>query len=178
MSGVTQPAIERRKATEFRVAGRRLEGFAATFHTEARIADFVEIIRPGAFSTSLRSGRDVVALVDHDPTRLLARTKTGTLKLEEDARGLKFTIDLPDTQSARDVLALAERGDIGGASFGFTVPKDGERWEGRRRELVRVELHEVSVVASWPAYPDTSVVARSRIPARLARARRYLETVR
>jgi HK97 family phage prohead protease len=139
---------------------RRLEGYAATFGTEARIGDFVETIRAGAFSATLASGADVLALVDHDATRVLGRTKSGTLRLSEDTRGLAFSLDLPDTQTARDVLALAERGDIGGMSFGFRAT--GENWSGKRRELRAVELREISIVQSWPAYSDTVVEARSK----------------
>jgi HK97 family phage prohead protease len=73
-----------------------------------------------------------------------------------------FAVDLPETQSARDVLALAERGDIGGASFGFRVASGGERWTGNRRELRAVDLHEISIVSAWPAYQNTVVEARSR----------------
>jgi HK97 family phage prohead protease len=167
--------IERRAGIELRADGRRLVGYAATFGTEARIGDFVEIIREGAFRGSL--GGDVLALVDHDASKLLARTKSGTLKLWEDARGLGFELQVPDTQPGRDVLELAQRGDLGGMSFGFTVPKDGERWQGRRRELRAVTLHEISVVSSWPAYPDTVVIARARIPARLARLKRLVEAL-
>lgn len=168
--------MEKRQAAEVRVAGRKLTGYAARFNTEARIGHFSEVIRPGAFAASLK-GRDILALVDHDPTRLLARTRTGTLELREDAEGLAFTIQLPDTQAGRDVLTLAERGDLGGMSFGFTVEKDGERWDGNRRELRAVTLHEISVVSAWPAYEGTSVAARSKPGPRLTLARLYLETL-
>ena len=167
--------MEFRFVTEIRAEGRRLEGYAATFNSEARIADFSEVIKPGAFADSLRNGRDVLALVDHDKTKLLARTKTGTLELREDAHGLAFGITVPDTQAGHDVLALAERGDLGGMSFGFTVAKNGERWSGRRRELRSVDLHEISVVSAWPAYEGTSVSARSSTP-RLNLALRFMET--
>lgn len=173
--------IERRGAAiELRAAGRRLEGYAAIFDAETRIADFTEVIRSGAFRGSLTAGRDVLALVDHDPTKVLARTRSGTLRLSEDPKGLHFSLDVPDTQAGRDVLALAERGDLGGMSFGFLPAKGGERWDGRRRELRAVDLHEVSVVSAWPAYQGTMVQARSLQAAfpRLAAARRYLETVR
>jgi HK97 family phage prohead protease len=169
--------LERRALTELRAAGRKLEGYAARFGVEARIGDFTEVIRAGAFSGSLASGRDVLALVDHDRTRVLARTRSGNLKLAEDGSGLQFELSVPDTQPGRDVLALAERGDLGGMSFAFTVPKDGERWTGRKRELVAVDLHEISVVSAWPAYEGTVVIPRSRTP-RLNLANRYLETIR
>ena len=167
---------EFRQATSFGIvaSGRRLAGHAALFNQEARISGFTEIIRQGAFKDSL-AGRDVLALVDHDPSRLLARTKSGTLRLEEDARGLRFELDLPDTQQGRDILTLAERGDIGGMSFGFTVAKDGETWNGTRRELRAVVLHEISVVHAWPAYQGTTVEPRAKCP-RLAAVLRYLDT--
>ncbi|HWA00389.1 MAG TPA: HK97 family phage prohead protease [Caulobacterales bacterium] len=171
--------MERRASIELRVKGRRLEGHAALFDVATRIADFEEIIRPGAFAASLRENRDVLALADHDPRSVLARTKSGTLRLSEDSRGLAFDLDVPDTSVGRDMLALAERGDIGGASFGFTVAKDGERWQGNRRELRAVNLAEISVVSAHPAYEGTSVQARAKgdPSLRLARARRWLDTL-
>lgn len=149
----------RAQATELRSNGRRLEGYAATFGTETRIGDaFTETIAPGAFAASLASGRDVLALVDHDPARILGRTRSRSLRLSEDSRGLAFEIDLPETQAGRDMLALAERGDLGGMSFGFAAVD--EHRDGARRELRAVDLFEVSVVSAWPAYPDTVVQAR------------------
>lgn len=154
--------IEKRAAHEVRAEGRKLTGYAATFGTETTIHDFKETIRPGAFRRSLASGKDVLALADHDPSRVLARTKSGTLRLHEDDRGLKFELDVPDTTAGRDILALAARGDLGGMSFGFVVDPDGEEWRGDQRALTAVTLHEISVVQSWPAYSGTSVQARSR----------------
>ena len=162
-------------ATEMRTKGRKLEGHAATFNTETRIGGaFTEVIAPGAFAGTLAARNDVLALVDHDPTRLLGRTRSGTLRLAEDSRGLAFEIDLPDTQEGRDVLALAERGDLGGMSFGFTAMD--EQRDGDRRELRAVVLHEISVVLAWPAYPDTLVQARwkSQPAPALAHAQRVI----
>lgn len=170
---------ERRASTiEVRAKGRRLEGYAALFGTEARVGSFVETIASGAFSAALAGGADVLALVDHDPTRVLARTRSGTLRLAEDARGLAFDFDVPDTSAGRDVLALAERGDLGGMSFGFSVPPGGDHWAGDRREVRSVTLHEISVVAAWPAYDGTVVNARARLAAPTLRlARLYLATL-
>lgn len=169
--------IERRAITELRAAGRKLEGYAARFNVEARIGTFTEIIRAGAFAASLRSGKDILALVDHDAKRVLARTRSGNLRLTEDSQGLEFEISVPDTTFGADILELAERGDLGGMSFAFTVPLNGERWTGRRRELLQVDLHEISVVSAWPAYTGTSVNPRSKTP-RLNLANYYLETIR
>jgi len=171
--------MERRATSvELRTQGRRLSGYAATFGTAAHINDFTETILPGAFQKSLSAGKDVLGLVDHDPHRVLARTKSGTLRLSEDMRGLQFDLDLPDTSYARDILELVTRNDAGGMSFGFHVLE--ERWDGDHRELRSVDLCEISVVSSHPAYGETVVIARSRpkiLFARVAVRRRYLESI-
>ena len=165
--------MERRTFTEVRAAGRRIEGYAATFNSEARLGGFVETIAPGAFRGSL--GGDVLAMLDHDPGKVLGRTRSGTLRLSEDSRGLAFSLDLPDTQAGRDVEALAERGDLGGMSFGFRVPKGGESWAGERRTLRAIDLKEISVVQAWPAYPDTEIALRAlRAGAASERRRRLI----
>lgn len=169
--------LEQRAVLELRAQGRKLEGYAAKFGTEARIGPFTEVVAPGAFAASLKSGRDILAMVDHDSSKVLARTKSGSLKLAEDSAGLAFELSVPDTQAGRDVLALAERGDLGGMSFGFIVPKGGDTWAGDRRTLTAVDLREISVVSAWPAYPETTVAARCKAP-RLALALAYLETCR
>ncbi|WP_458096230.1 HK97 family phage prohead protease [Roseomonas sp. WA12] len=169
--------LERRAATELRAAGRRLEGYAAVFGSPAKIGSFTETIMPGAFRAALASRADILALVDHDPGRLLARTASGTLRLNEDSRGLHFSLDVPDTGLGRDILALAERRDLGGMSFTFR-PKD-EAWPATdRRELRAVDLLEVSVVQAFPAYSATTVEARHRVALGDAAARRrFLETL-
>jgi HK97 family phage prohead protease len=90
---------------------------------------------------------------------------------------LHFELPIPDTTAGRDVLALAQRGDLGGASFGFVPFDGGEHWDGNRRTLTAIDLREISIVSAWPAYEGTTVNARSKAP-RLALARRYLETCR
>lgn len=151
--------LERRAAElEVRAKGRKLEGYAAIFETRTRIADFDELIARGAFADTLKSG-DKLAMLDHDAGKVLARTRSGTLRLAEDTRGLHFEIDVPDTTLGRDLITMAERGDLGGASFGFNVKRDA--WAGSLRTLHAVDLREISVVSAWPAYPQTSVSARS-----------------
>ncbi|MEO1405376.1 MAG: HK97 family phage prohead protease [Pseudomonadota bacterium] len=162
--------IERRAAElEIRASGNTLEGYAAVFDAPTTIADFEEVITRGAFSGSL--GRnDILGLVDHDPTKLLARTRNGSLKLAEDSKGLHFEIKLPDTSLARDIRALANEGSIGGGSIGFNAER--ETWSGKRRTLHAIDLREISVVSAWPAYPQTSVTARSALQQDCDRGRR------
>lgn len=178
---MTGDDMEWRAAVEVRAEGRRLEGLAVPYDRETRIADFTEVVRAGAFKETLASGADIVALVDHDMSKVLARTRSGSLRLQEAAEGLRFSLDVPDTSAGRDALALATRGDLGGMSFGFKVPEGGERWQGNRRELTNVDLREVSIVSAWPAYEGTTVAARARMKGdtrlRLAMLKRQLEAL-
>ena len=163
--------LEHRATAGLQTHGRVLSGYAAVFQSETRIGEFTERIRPGAFRDTLASGRDVLALADHDQRSVLGRTKSGTLTLSEDGHGLAYTLTLPDTQAGRDIAALAARGDLGGMSFGFIATD--ETWTGTTRELRAIELHEISVVQAWPAYQSTSINLRNR-PAYEGRDLRYL----
>jgi uncharacterized protein len=156
--------LERRAVAELRVEGRALVGHAALFGVEAQIGRTIETIRPGAFSQTLKSGADVRAFVDHDSGKLLGRRRSRTLQLEEDGRGLAFSIDVPATSLGEDILELGRRNDLSGMSFGFRAVD--EKWSGRRRELRAVSLVEISVITGGqPAYPDTSVFVRHRLDA-------------
>lgn len=151
--------LERRFAPA-NLEGRQLVGLAAPYDSETRIGEFRERIAKGAFTRTLGENRDILALSDHDPAKVLGRTKSGTLELTETVHGLQFRLQLPDTTIGRDLQTLAQRGDLGGVSFGFRAIRDS--WQGELRTLHEVELHEISIVQSWPAYPDTTVALRSR----------------
>ena len=140
---------------------RTLVGYASVFNSPTDIGGmWIETVAPGAFAETI-SG-DVRALVDHDMGRVIGRTKSGTLRLSEDAHGLRCEIDLPDTTDGNDLWALIERGDISGMSFGFQVTKNewDETGDIPKRTIQKVELYEVSAVA-FPAYDDTELGKRS-----------------
>ena len=171
--------LERRFTTGATVEGRQLIGLAAPYGSETRIADFRESIAPGAFTRTLVENRDILALVDHDPGRVLGRTRSGSLSLTETDAGLEYRITLPDTTTGNDLRALAQRGDLGGVSMGFVAKRDS--WDGELRTLHEVELHEISIVQAHAAYPTTTVSLRSRQPGdrdRLGVLRYWLETCR
>jgi HK97 family phage prohead protease len=155
-----------------------LTGLAAPFNVPARIGGFSETIRAGAFSASLAAQSDVRALVDHADDKLLARTRSGTLRLFETRAGLAFEIDMPPTTLGRDVYAMAQRGDLSGMSFGFTVPAGGDAWPTpTTRELRSVNLAEISILHRLPAYSQTEISARAKMLGRAeadARLRRML----
>jgi HK97 family phage prohead protease len=163
--------LERRALTaplEVQGEGRTVVGYAAIFNSETNIGgQFRERVSPGAFSNGV-SG-DVRALFGHDAKQVLGRTKSGTLRLSEDERGLRVEIDLPDTQTGRDLRESMARGDIDGMSFGFNVPRGGDSWDDNGaiplRTLRNVNLLEVSVVA-FPQYEDTEAGLRSLQEAR------------
>lgn len=139
-------------------------GYAAVFNSPANISDwFTETIAPGAFSKAISENGDIRALINHDWNNVLGRTKSGTLRLSEDERGLKFEVDMPDTTFANDLVKSMKRGDIDQCSFGFRATE--ETWdytvEPALRTIHEVELYEVSVV-SIPAYEDTEVSLRSK----------------
>lgn len=151
-------------------SGKTARGYAALFNTRTSIGDwFVEELAPGAFSDTLKTA-DVRALVDHDTGRVIGRSIAGTLRLNEDDKGLFVEVDLPDTTDGRDLAVQLERGDISGMSFGFRVTK--ETWDETGdmpvRTIQAVELFEVSAVA-FPAYADTEIALRSLAQAKVER---------
>lgn len=141
----------------------RISGYAAKFNTlSENLGGFRETIQVGAFDHVLVD--DVRALFNHSPSMILGRTKAGTLHLEADAIGLRYCIDPPDTQYARDLHKSIRRGDVTQSSFAFQVDRDDwqEDDDGRIIRTIKTikRLFDISPV-TYPAYPDTSVAARS-----------------
>ena len=145
------------------VKGNTLHGHAAVFNSETRIGDFYEYVAPSFFDRALREAQDTVLQADHAGLPL-SRTRSGTLRLGKDSRGLAFEADLADTSLGRDVRELVDRGDLGDMSFGFTVAEDewSVRADGSQlRGLVEVaRLYDISVV-TFPAYAGTDAALRS-----------------
>ena len=104
------PEIERRFVAAPTVEGGQLVGLAAPYNSETRIGGFRERIAVGAFTQTLANGRDVLALADHDSTRVLGRTGSGTLTLRETGKGLEYSLKLPATTAGNDLRELAARG--------------------------------------------------------------------
>lgn len=149
--------LSTRDATEEQPS--KITGYAAVFNSKTTIGGwFDEVIEPGAFARSLSENSDIRALFNHNWDNVLGRTKSGTLRLEEDEKGLKFEIELPNTSVGRDLAESMARGDINQCSFGFWITE--ENWdynvEPALRTIKEVELYEISVV-SIPAYDDTEV---------------------
>ncbi|MGG0156663.1 HK97 family phage prohead protease [Bacillus velezensis] len=141
----------------------QITGYSAVFNSPANIGDmFTEVIAPGAFTKALSNQSDVRALFNHNWDYVLGRTRSGTLTLEEDDKGLKFSVTPPSTSWASDLQRSMARGDINQCSFGFNVVKEDWNYdtEPATRTIQEVELFEISVVA-FPAYEDTEAILRS-----------------
>lgn len=165
---------ERRFITgaELRVADGEtpgIAGIAAVYSQQYDTGWYIESIAPGAFTRALSEQQDVRCLFNHDVNNLLARTKNGTLRLEDSSAGLKFEADTDATTSVgRDVPAMINRGDIDGCSFSFNVRKASWRDEfdangnyvQSYRTIEDVDLYDVGPV-TFPAYTATSVDVRS-----------------
>jgi HK97 family phage prohead protease len=126
------------------------------------LGNFREKIAPGAFTDALKTS-DVRCLKNHDENLILGRNMSGTLTLVEDELGLKFDVELPNTQTGRDMAEEVRRGDISGCSFSFTTDVDEWDWSGQVpiRTVRKVKtLYDVGPV-TYPAYDETSVACRS-----------------
>ena len=136
----------------------RIIGYAAVYNSLSQdLGGFREMVMPGAFTKCLNDKPDVRAMYNHE--RILGRTKAGTVRLFDDAKGLRYEIDAPDTTTGRDVAESIRRGDVDGSSFAFRViGTDGEEWrkDGAMpiRQLRCLQLFDVGPV-DHPAYLGT-----------------------
>ena len=158
----------------------RVEGYAAVFGEEADIAGlFREKIASGAFSEAI-SRDDVIFSYNHDDATVMARTRSGTLTLVEDDRGLKMSSTLdPSDPDVQRIAAKMRRGDLDKMSFAFFV--DREEWDDTGdvpvRTVRQATLHDVSVVTT-PAYDGTEIGLRSLAEFRRADRRHNFDAVR
>lgn len=151
-----------------------LTGYAAVFNDPTTLwsdphGKVIESIKPGAFARAIAEGQDVRALVDHNSSLLLGRTRSKTLRIWEDDKGLAFELRLPETQVARDLAENIRLGNVSQCSFAFSPFEGGETSKTQERdglviteiELTDVDLFDVSIV-TYPAYPSTTVDIEER----------------
>lgn len=148
------------RMTENAGGGNSLVGYAAVWDSPSEPLPYTEFVRRGAFSKTINDGADVRLLIDHTGVPL-ARTKSGTLNLEEDERGLLVEADLdPMNPDAARVISAMRRGDMTQMSFAFRAVKDNWNEDRTVRELREVKLFDVSIV-TFPAYEETVAEVRS-----------------
>ena len=141
----------------------KITGYFVVFNSETELYDgMYEEISDKAFANIDLS--DIRALADHDTAKVLGRTKSNTLKLSVDDKGLygEITINKNDTEAV-NLYERVKRQDIDQCSFGFNILNETmeQRADGTTKwTITEIELFEVSVV-TFPAYADTAVEARS-----------------
>lgn len=159
---------------------RTIEGYAVVFNqrsvflpdwNKGRMVE--EVMMPGSITEELIAKSDVVANIDHDNSRMVARSVNGegSLRLSLDEHGLKFSYEAPMTNDGETVLQGVRRGDFRGCSFAYTCDEDTgvhyEKNDKDSRALIRYVdevngLYDVSVVIH-PAYPQTNVDSRAAV---------------
>lgn len=143
-----------------------ISGYFAVFNSETELYPGVtEEIAPEAFERSLKDGADVRALINHDTSQVLGRTKSNTLTLKTDSHGLYGEIKVnTEDGDAMNLYSRIQRGDVDQCSFGFDIiQEDTEKRENGNfhytiRDLI---LYEVSC-CTFPAYPQTAIEAREK----------------
>ena len=141
-----------------------IEGYFAVFNSNYDIGDKMsESIAPGAFDNTIAD--DIRALINHDTTLVLGRTKAGTLQLRTDSHGLWGHIDInPNDSDAMNLYNRVQRGDVDQCSFGFDILNEETdfREDGSVHWTIKeVKLYEVSP-CTFPAYEETSIAARTK----------------
>lgn len=154
---------------EFRVSDEngspKIVGYATKFGVRSQdLGGWVEVIAPGAFDECLANNPDVRALFNHNPSAILGRTVSGTLRLSVDDTGLSYEVEPPDTQLARDLVVSMKRGDVNQSSFGFVCQDAAWGFDEVAgvdiRTVKKAELFDVSPV-TYPAYLDATSGVRS-----------------
>ena len=148
---------------------RHVEGYALIFNSLSNdLGGFTEVIEKDALNDEIIQRSDILAVMNHDSQRgVLARSKNGegSLKLEIDERGLKYSFDAPNTQLGNELLEGLRRKDISQSSFGFVVETDEVKKDNDGMFVRTIkkfkELFDVSPVY-FPAYDSTSVTVDTR----------------
>jgi HK97 family phage prohead protease len=138
-----------------------LTGYASVTETPYDVGFYTEMIERGAFKRTLREDPDVQLLINHEGLPL-ARTKSGTLRLSENDRGLFVEADLdPDDPDAQSLVRKMKRGDIDQMSFAFQATSQTWNEDYTERSINAVSIHR----------GDVSVVNQAANPAATAQVR-------
>jgi HK97 family phage prohead protease len=153
------------KNIEFRTSeesgGKRIIEAVIPYNSKSQdLGGFREVITPTAFKRSLEEGKNIFALYNHDDSKVLGSTKSGTLELRNEDDGLYCKLRLGNTSFANDTWDVVSRGDCNTLSFAFRPVKVTNR--SNLRYLESVELFEVSFCVATPAYENTTSIAYTR----------------
>ena len=143
-----------------------VEGYATTFDDEYVLFEdydgtqYKEKVMREAFDDKTDLS-DVIFVKDHEGT-VFARTRNKTLSLSLDDHGLKVTVDLSKTASAKAMYEEIKAGMYDQMSFAFIVDKDEYDKKNHLRSITHIQkLFDVSAV-SFPANPNTDIGTATR----------------
>ena len=168
-----EPLTAELRSVELRDAeldGYEFRGYAAVFDApwDDRLTEqmgYVEKVARGAFRKALRAGTDVPLLWQHDRNQMLATTKSGNLRIQEDGRGLVVEATLPQTTLGAYTREMIERRDVQGMSYGMQTAREDSiitRSQGIMYRTIANVRRLLDVSLTWePACSATSVELRS-----------------
>lgn len=154
---------------EIRAGGAHLTGYANVTEKKSRPVitphgKVIEEILPGAFAGAIERAENIALTKDHDPSKLLAETRAGSLVLYEDSIGLHYDADITDEETVEEARA----GKIRGVSFGMRNVTDTLEQRAEELPLRRIKGldmdHITLVVQKVPVYSATSVEIRAGEP--------------
>jgi len=156
-----------------------LTGYASTFDQPYDMGWYTETVAPGAFSRTLGTNPDVRLLINHGDLPL-ARTASGTLTLDTDAKGLRVSANLdPSDPDVARIAPKMRRGDLNQMSFGFRTNEDEWSKDMSQRTMRVLDLADGDVsVVTYPANTGAMASIRGDGPAidSVVSALRTLET--
>jgi HK97 family phage prohead protease len=141
-------------ATSDDTATKTFDGYGAVF---SNVDAYGDVIAPGAFAKSLKSGAKPLMFLNHDMFSLPIGLWTD---LAEDDFGLKVSGEFIDTQVGRDTYLASKAGAITGLSIGY-IPTEVAYGKLNSDEPARtikaLDLIEISVV-TIPANSKARIV--------------------
>jgi len=115
-----------------------IEGYGSVFDNVDHGGD---IVAPGAFANSLRGGRKVKMLMQHDPDKVIGVWD----EVAEDEKGLRVRGRLlTKVRRGAEAYELVRAGAVDGLSIGFRTVKSMDR--NGKRVIMQADLWEVSLV--------------------------------
>lgn len=162
----TQGNIElRAKPSGHGTTNFEFNGYAVAYMTPFEMWDqwgepYEENVRRAACAASLARNPDLPFLIGHNDSGIsLARTKSGTMRLFDDSKGLGVNVPELDGRSpqVQSLASAIERGDMDEMSVGFICNRQSWSPDYGQRDVIEMDLHrgDVSIVC-LAANPATS----------------------
>lgn len=151
-----------------------IEGTPIVFNSDTLLEDWSGKYYERIDSHALDNANldDVRLFINHNFDMItLARSKRGsanstmTFNIDETGFHFRAKLDIENNQEARALYSAIKRGDMDGMSFAFRIK--AHEWLGLDTDIPTMIIKEISIVhevsvVNYPAYPQTSVNARSK----------------